>query len=674
VNWFPWGGEAIETARRLDLPIFLSIGYSACHWCHVMERESFENDEIAAYLNEHFVSIKVDREERPDLDDIYMKAVQVISGSGGWPMSVFLTPDLEPFFGGTYFPPHDMAGRAGFPTVLRAVTDAWERRRGDVTASVPKVLEAMGRFDTAGAGPGARLSARLLDGAVRDLLADFDPVHGGSLGAPKFPSAPTVSLLLRQAARTGDASARHAALHTLRQMALGGIHDHIGGGFHRYSVDERWLVPHFEKMLYDNAQLAEVYLEAFQLTGDTFFRQVAADILDYTLRDLAHAPGGFYSTEDADSGGEEGMFYVWTDREILGLLGEADGSLFCNCYNVRHGGNFASHEPFHMDMNILHLEKPVDEIADELGMRPGELEDRLADMRARLAGARATRVRPGLDDKLLASWNGLQLTALARGYQVLGDPRYRDAAVALARFVLDEMRRDGVLLRTHRAGRSQLPGYLDDYAFFINGLADLYEADFDPAWLTEARALADTLLGHFQDTANGGFYFTSESLHEKLPLRPKPVFDGSEPSGNAMAALALVRLGRLTGGDTFARAAERTLDTLTGGMSAAPRAHTKALCALDAWLHPGPEIALCGPANDDTVAGFLRAVHGRYFPNKSLALLDPAANDPETLGKAIPLLADKARPDGRPAAYVCENYTCKEPVFDADALDKALGG
>jgi uncharacterized protein YyaL (SSP411 family) len=325
-------------------------------------------------------------------------------------------------------------------------------------------------------------------------------------------------------------------------------------------------------------------------------------------------------------------------------------------------------------MNILHLDKPVDEIAGELGMQPGELESSLADMRARLAGARSTRVRPGLDDKLLASWNGLQLTALARGYQVLGDPRYREAAVALAQFVLGEMRGEGGLLRTHRAGRSQLPGYLDDYAFFINGLVDLYEADFDPEWLAEARALAEVLLEHFQDTAHGGFYFTSESLHEKLPLRPKPSFDGSEPSGNAMAALALVRLGRLTGDDMSTRAAERTLETLAGGMSGAPRAHTKALCALDAWLHPGPEIALCGPEQDDTVAGFLRAAHGRYHPNKTLALLDPATHDPEALGEAIPLLADKARPDGRHAAYVCENYACQEPVFDAEALAKVLDG
>ncbi|MCP4642550.1 MAG: thioredoxin domain-containing protein [bacterium] len=671
VDWYPWGEEALQRARDEDKPIFLSIGYSACHWCHVMEHESFENEAIAALLNEHFVNIKVDREERPDLDEIYMTAVQLMTGSGGWPMSVFLTPDLKPFYAGTYFPPEDRFGRPGFMRVVTQLAQVWREEREKVLGSADQTTAAVQRAMTGRPSSGTEAVSRdQVQGAVRALQQTFDPTDGGFGGAPKFPSGPSIALLLRWHVTTGDEEALKMATVTLRKMYEGGVYDHLGGGFHRYSTDAQWLVPHFEKMLYDNAQLAEAYLEAYQLTHDALYRHVAEDIFEYVLRDMQNPEGGFYSSEDADSEGEEGKFYVWTWDELMSVLGEEEGGLFCRHYGVREGGNFDSHESYHQGQNILHLGSASDDA--EPGLSAEELEQRLAQSREKLLTVRGGRVRPGLDDKILTSWNGLMINAFAKGYQVLGDERYKDAAVRAGAFMVREMDRDGTLLRTHRNGESRLPAYLDDHAFLCDALVSLYEATFDVRWLEAADSLAGRMVDGFWDSDAGGFFFTTVD-HTNLLVRTRPMHDSAEPSGNSIAAQALLRLARLTGKGDYFNKAETILSLNRQGMSASPRGFVKMLSVADFYLNAPKEIAVVGESGTAEVDAFLRTIHGNFVPSKVVALLDPTAPNRAVVEARIPLLTDKKLIDGHPAVYVCKDFACQQPVTSADALAQLLG-
>ncbi|HYY57961.1 MAG TPA: thioredoxin domain-containing protein, partial [Pyrinomonadaceae bacterium] len=531
VDWYPWGEEARERARAENKPILLSIGYSACHWCHVMEHESFENEEIARLMNDNFVNIKVDREERPDLDQIYMNAVQLMTGHGGWPMTVFLTPEGVPFYGGTYFPPEDRYNMPGFPRVLMGVAEAYRSRADEITQTAVSILSELRRMGAARES-GAALSADLLDEAYRAVARTYDSRHGGFGRAPKFPPAMTLEFLLRTHARTGDAKALEMVEHTCRKMALGGMYDQLGGGFHRYSTDERWLVPHFEKMLYDNALLARLYLHVYQQTNDGFYRRIVEETLDYVAREMTDARGGFYSTQDADSEGHEGKFFVWTVEEIKKVLGEEDGALFCSYYDVTPGGNFEG-------QNILNVPRPLEDVAEAAGVTPERLQEALERGRRELFAVRERRVKPGRDEKILTAWNGLMLASFAEAAAILDRADYLDVAKKNAEFILANLRREGLLLRTYKDGQAKLNGYLEDYSFFADGLIALYESTGELRLLEEALAITTRMTEEFWDEKEGGFFYTGES-HEELIVRSKDYFDNATPSGNSVAAEVLL--------------------------------------------------------------------------------------------------------------------------------------
>ncbi|MFQ5876370.1 MAG: thioredoxin domain-containing protein [Acidobacteriota bacterium] len=678
VDWYPWGEEALRRARDEDRPIFLSIGYSACHWCHVMERESFESEAIAAIMNERFVNIKVDREERPDLDDIYMAATQLLSGQGGWPNSVFLTPELKPFFAGTYFPPDARWGRPGFREVLVAVSEAYRDKRREIGRVAEEVTERIRRLSDL--KPSAqRLSASLLSRAFGDLAGRFDNREGGFGGAPKFPHSADISFLLRYHRRTGNPEALRMAVLSLEKMARGGIYDHLGGGFHRYSVDARWLVPHFEKMLYDNALLACTYLEAARVVarrpaspavpsgGDVAaatFREVARETLDWALREMSSPEGGFHSSLDADSEGEEGRFYVWTPAQIAEVLGAQEASLFCGLYGVTPSGNLEN------GTSILHLERPIAEAAEEYRSDGAELRLRAASARARLLQARERRVRPGRDDKILGDWNGLMISALAAGGRFLEEPRYLGAARRAARLILDRMRRGGRLLHSYKDGDARHPACLADYANVAAALLDLYEATFEPEWAREAVALAARMIDLFADDAAGGFFLTARD-HEALIARRREGSDGATPAGSSVAALVLPRIAALTGESGLVRRAEATLRLYGDTMERFPAALSTMLCALDQHLDGVRGVVLAGRADDPALRPFLRVFSESYLPNAVLALADPS--DPDA-GKAIPILEGKAPVDERPSAHICESGSCRPPVASAEELARALSG
>lgn len=651
VDWFPWGEEAFAEAKRLDRPVFLSVGYSACHWCHVMEHESFESEEIAKKLNDGFISIKVDREERPDVDQIYMTAVQAITGRGGWPMSVFLTHDRRPFYGGTYWPPKARANMPGFDQVLDAVQDAWKNRRDGLTEQADQLTEHL-RQSASVAGPtGAiELTTKLVVGAESTIFRQFDAVNGGFGGAPKFPHPMDLRVLLRIWRRSGRAESLNMVTLTLDKMAGGGIYDHLGGGFHRYSVDARWLVPHFEKMLYDNALLVPVYLEAYQATGRESYARTARETLDYVLREMTGADGGFYSTQDADSEGEEGKFYVWSLKEVESLLGEAAKS-FAYCYDVTEQGNFEGH-------NILNLPKTFEQCAKVLGRDESELAAELALSRAKLFDVRKARVHPGLDDKVLVSWNGLMIAAMAHGSAVLGDPRYLQAAQKSADFILAKMRRpDGRLLHTYRNGQAKHDGYLDDYACLTEALIALYEIDGQARWIDEATKLADVMLARFADADKGGFFYTADD-HEELIARTKDVFDNATPSGNGMATTALVRLAKLTGNEKYADAAARGLRAVGDLFDRAPTAVGQSLLALDTHLGPTQELVLTA-ANPEERTKVFADLHRRYWPNKVVAQLPGIGASPHL--KALTAGKQAAAGDAT-TLFVCENFACQAPA------------
>ena len=672
VDWYPWGEEALARARAEDRPIFLSIGYSACHWCHVMERESFEDPRLAAVMNERFVNIKVDREERPDLDDIYMAATQMLSGQGGWPNSIFLTPDLKPFFAGTYFPPEPRWGRPSFEQVLMGVSDAYRQRRGDITKVADEVTEQIRNM--ADIAPSAEaLGASVLNRAFGDLSGRFDARDGGFGGAPKFPHSMDLSFLLRYFRRTGNPEALRMAVISLDRMALGGIRDHLGGGFHRYSVDAQWLVPHFEKMLYDNALLARAYLEAAVCVAGqpvshalpaggretaSFYRGVARDTLDWVLREMTAPDGGFHASLDADSEGEEGKSFVWTPKEIAEVVGQQEAALFCSVYGVTAEGNF---EHGH---SILHLRKTIDAMADELRTDPAEMRLRLASCRSRLLQARDRRPRPGRDDKILADWNGLMIGAFAVGARTLDDSRYAEAAVRAARFVLDRMRPDGRLRHASMDGRVRHAALLPDYAHLIAACLDLYETTFEVHWVEEARGLATRMLDLFWDDRQGGFLLTPRD-HEAILARPRENSDGATPSGVAVAALALPRLAILTGEDDFRHKAEATLRLYRDRMERFPSAFGMMLCALDQHVGRQRQIVLAGRNAAAGLQNLVRGVRERFDPNALVLLADPS--DAEA-ARTIPLLAGKTAPADGPVAYVCENGTCAPPVATSQEI------
>jgi hypothetical protein len=681
VEWYPWGEEALQRARNEDKPIFLSIGYSACHWCHVMAHESFEDEATAKIMNELFVNIKVDREERPDLDGIYMGAVQAMTGQGGWPMSVWLLPDGSPFYGGTYFPPFERYGMPGFRRVLVAVSDAYRTRRADIEQSAARMRQALQQTALAGEVEGA-LDALIADQAFQGFVRNFDSFNGGFGTAPKFPQPMNLSFLLRYAWRTGGLDTAAAAYSTgkqalemvtftLRKMARGGMYDQLGGGFHRYSVDERWQTPHFERMLYDEAQLSRLYVEAWQVTGEVEFRRVAEEILDYVIREMTDASGGFYSTQDADSEGEEGKFFLWDLAELEELVGAADARLVAAYYDVTARGNFEG-------KNILHVDHDLATVAARVGVAPDQLQAALDRSRPALFAARASRVKPERDEKVLAEWNGMMLRAFAYAAGALGRDDYRRIAEASAEFLLRELRTpDGRLLRswapaslTGAAPQAKLNAYLEDYANAIDGLVELYQLTFDLRWLRAARELADTLIDQFWDERHGGFYQTSRD-HEALVARPKDFVDNAVPSGNSVATDVLLRLHALTGEEQYYTLAEAILLMLREAMARQPLAFGHLLCALERILAGSQEIAIVGDPVDARTHALLAEVRSRFLPN---AVVAGAGSDEAAAkaGEAVPLLADRSQVLGAPTAFVCESFICQLPTTEPQTLARQL--
>ena len=561
VDWYPWGDDAFTKAKAENKPILLSIGYSACHWCHVMERESFENEQIAALMNELFVSIKVDREERPDLDEIYMNAVQMLTGRGGWPMTTFLTPEGKPFYGGTYFPPEDRGGMPGFPRVLRGVAQAFRDKPDEVATNVRQIITALDRMSQAPASAGT-FAPDVIGQAVEAVARAYDSEHGGLGQAPKFPNPGVYELFLRHHAASRSARSLEMVTFTLTKMAQGGIYDHLGGGFHRYSVDAKWLVPHFEKMLYDNGQLLRSYAQAYRVTGDPLFKSVVEESADYLLREMLHSEGGFYSTQDADSEGEEGKFFVWTPDEVNRILGEDDGEVFSRIYDVTEEGNFE-------EKNILHPILTVEQASKFFRRDRAEMEKLIANAKEKLFAVREQRVKPFRDEKIITAWNGLALSGLAEAIKVSPKPEYIDAAKRTVDFFATKMTRDGFLLHTYKDGQAKLLGYLDDYAFFAIGLLDLYETIFERSYLERAIELADIMVREFWDETGGGFYYTGNS-QEQLISRAKPIFDASVPSGNAMATELLLRLYSFTGNEDYMKRAETVLRSYYEAMQSQP--------------------------------------------------------------------------------------------------------
>jgi uncharacterized protein YyaL (SSP411 family) len=685
VDWFPWGEAAFAKARKENKPIFLSVGYSTCHWCHVMAHESFENPAIAKLMNELFVNIKIDREERPDVDRVYMTYVQATTGGGGWPMSVFLTPGLQPFFGGTYFPPEDRGGRPGFPTVLKRLGEAWKSDQKNVESAAQNAVKALQEYTNAGAPSATGANAEALAAGLAQMARTFDSELGGFGGAPKFPRPVALNFLFRMFARNGADTqdgklAASMALLTLRKMAAGGMHDHLGGGFHRYSVDRFWHVPHFEKMLYDQAQLASAYVDAFQVTGDRQYEAVARDILDYVRRELTDQAGGFYSAEDADSLLEhgrpehgEGAFYVWTKTEIDRVLGEEAAPIFHRVYGVEAEGNSpAGSDPLNelKGKNTLIRRMDLAEAARLFKRDEAELDQMLAASRKKLFTERAKRPRPHLDDKIITAWNGLMISAFARAAQVLDDSAYLASAQRSARFIREQLWKNGALVRSYRQGASVVPGFCDDYAFLIGGLLDLYEADFDVAWLQWAIELQEKQNALFEDKTHGGYFSVSENSPDIL-LRMKEDYDGAEPSPNSIAAMNLLRLAQVTGRQDFRDRADKTIRVFSEQISKQPTALPQMLCALDASLAKPRQIVIAGQSNAADTRALLRETHASFIPNKLVILADGAAGQ-KWLGEKLEFLRTVGPIQGRAAAYVCEDFVCQLPVNEPTKLRELL--
>ena len=661
VDWWEWGPEALARAQEEQKPIFLSIGYAACHWCHVMAHESFEDPAIAAILNEHFIAIKVDREERPDIDAIYMDALMAMTGHGGWPMTMFLTPDGEPFYGGTYFPPEERYHLPSFRRVLQTVIRAWQEDKAQVRRTAASMRQRLAYATTLKPQPG-EFTVEILDAAYDALVQLYDPYEGGFGSRPKFPHAMALEFLLRQHQRTGDPAALAMVEFTLRKMAHGGIYDQLGGGFHRYSTDERWLIPHFEKMLYDNALLARVYLYAWQITQKPFYRRIVEETLDYVLREMTHPLGGFFSTQDADSEGEEGRFFVWTPAEIKAILGEAEGELICRYYGVTERGNFEG-------KNVLHVAEDLDALAQRPQARPDYLryfDDMLQFARQRLFEAREKRAKPARDEKILAAWNGLMMRALAEAGVALNRRDYVDAARRNANFILEAMRdADGRLFRSWKDGQARLQAYLEDYADVAEGLIALYQATFEPRWLLEAEQLLEIIHEHFWDPAQGAAFQTADD-HEALIVRRKDFQDQAEPGGNSAYASAALRLARLRQRPDLEKRAEVIFRFVRHLLPAQPAGFGHLLCALDLFLRPSREIVLIGDPSDPATSALQQQIWQRYLPDAVVAGAPPEMV--EAYSEQVPLLVGRTAGHGRPTVYVCQNAICNLPVTDPDTL------
>jgi uncharacterized protein len=660
VDWYPWGEEALAMARAESKPILLSIGYSACHWCHVMEHESFENEDIARLMNENFINIKVDREERPDLDQIYMTAVQMMTGHGGWPMTMFLTPEGVPFYGGTYFPPHDRYNMAGFPRVLLSVAEAYRSQPEQIEHTVTSIL---GELRRVGLAEESRelLTTEILDSAYRRIARNYDAANGGFGGAPKFPPAMTLEFFLHAYYRTDSREALAMVQHTAIRMAEGGMYDQLGGGFHRYSVDAKWLVPHFEKMLYDNAQLARLYLHVYQITGDQLARRIVEETLDYVVREMTDTGGGFYSSQDADSEGQEGKFFVWSKPEVVELLGERDAAIFCDYYDVTDRGNFE-------EKNILHVNVPLDDVARKHAATTDEARKAIDVGRRKLFDVRERRVKPGRDEKVLTAWNGLMLTSFAEASAVLSRDDYLQVARANAKFLLRDLQRDGLLLRTWKNGEAKLNAYLEDYASLIDGLTSLYEVTGELDWLENAMRLTDRMIDQFWDDETGGFFFTGKA-HEQLIVRSKEWLDNATPSGNSLATLGLLRLGALTSNDDYRRRATTVLRLMADQIQRFPSAFGLALTALDFYLSSPLEIAIVGKASDPRLTELHWELWRTYLPNRVIGLCVAEYDRAATL---VPLFQGRNALQTQPTAYVCQDHTCRAPAFSAAEFGREM--
>jgi uncharacterized protein YyaL (SSP411 family) len=664
VDWYPWGEEAFAKARREDKPIFLSIGYSTCHWCHVMAHESFEDEEVGRMLNEFFVAIKVDREERPDVDMVYMAVCQAITLKGGWPLSVFMTPDAKPFYAGTYFPKTGKMGMPGFLDMIGHIANAWASDRGPLLEASEKITKGIQPRPSSGSI--AELGLDTLKKGYDQLAQAFDPKWGGFGSAPKFPTPHNLTFLLRWHRRNGEANALHMVEKTLDNMRYGGIFDHIGYGFCRYSVDERWLVPHFEKMLYDQAMLTMAYTEAHQATGEARHGKVATEILTYVLRDMTAPQGGFYTAEDADSEGEEGLFYVWTPTEIQEHLGKDLSDLFCRFYDVGPHGNFED------GRSILHTRIPLVNFAAQENIEVAELQNLFEEARERLFVAREKRVHPLKDDKILTSWNGLMIAAMAKAYQALGDQAYVDAAAGAASFISNNLKKDGHrLFRRYRDGDVAYPGYLDDYSNFVWGLIELYEATFETSYLEEAINLNHTMIDLFWDETYGGFFYSGKD-NEVLIKQSKEIYDGAIPSSNSVAALNLVRLGHLTGDRDLANRAEQLTGTFAKRIKAYPSAYTQFLAALDFIIGPSHEIVIVESQNGKSSQSMVEAIHRQFVPNKVL-LLRPADGQRDRIATLAPFTKELESQGDSPAVHICEQQSCQKTVTEVDQIEEALG-
>ena len=661
VDWYPWNEEAFKKAKKENKPIFLSIGYSTCHWCHVMEHESFEDPEVAKLMNETFVSIKVDREERPDLDNIYMTACQMMTGSGGWPLTVILTPDKKPFFSGTYFPKESRFGRIGMLDFVPRIKEIWERKNNEALSSADEITKLLATVSTSSAGE--VLDESVLDIAFEQLAHRFDEQYGGFGDAPKFPTPHNLLFLLRYWKRTGNQKALEMVEKTLQAMQLGGIYDHIGFGFHRYSTDSKWLVPHFEKMLYDQALIAMAFTETYQATHKEEYKKTVAEIFTYVLRDMTDPGGGFYSAQDADSEGEEGKFYVWAEDEVREVLGKEEADLTVNIFNLEKAGNYTEEAMRERTgVNILHLKK---------SLSGKDLLQQIEQARQKLFNVREKRVHPYKDDKILTDWNGLMIAALAKAAQVFNEPKYSEAAKRAGDFVLTKMcRSDGRLLHRYRDGQAAIPAYLDDYAFFIWGLLELYEATFEAQYLKIALDLNNALIKYFWDDKNAGFYFTSDDTEDIL-VRKKEIYDGAIPSGNSVAMLNLFRLGRIAGNSDLEEKASKIVQTFSQNVNQVPMAHTQLLIGIDFSLGPAYEVTISGNVQKEDTKAMLKALRSKFVPNKVLLFVSADEKLPEIF-QVAKFTKDQKCIDDKATVYVCQSYNCKLPTTDVSTMLQLL--
>jgi len=661
VDWYPWSDEAFAAALKQDKPIFLSIGYSTCHWCHVMERESFSNENIAKVMNENFISIKVDREHRPDIDAVYMKAVQTMTGSGGWPLSVFLTPDGKPFFGGTYFPPTDNYGRRGFKSLLLTVADAWKNDRKNLLQSADTLSDMLSKPSQTSK---QKIDEKILKDSFDYFTGSFDSLNAGFGISPKFPQTSNLSFLLRYFHRTANQQALNMVTQTLNAMAKGGIYDHLGGGFHRYSTDAKWFAPHFEKMLYDQALLTRIYIQAYQVTADENYADIAKDIFEYLLRDMKNNEGPFYSAEDADSEGVEGLFYLWGKKQIFAATDETSAKIFSAYYSVKEKGNFESNK------NILHVNTSIESLANEFKISADQVKTILKNTRSKLLDIRAKRIRPHRDEKIITAWNGLMISSLAQGSAVLNEKRYLLAAEKAADFILTKLKKDGRLMRFYAKGKPVQKAFLNDYAFMTMALIDLYHASFNPKWLIEAKTLADEMIVLFSGDQHDGFSLVGADA-EKLIIKTISDYDGAIPSGNSTSALALLKLGQLTTDSKYTQRGQKILDAFSSQLRQSPFSLTEMLLAVDFYIGPRQEIVIAGNASSEDTSKIIKTIYSAFLPNSVILLHEPSKQG-EKIESVAAFLESQNMIDNKATVYFCENYTCKKPINDFNKFKKLL--